>query len=49
MQLAELQSEINSSQRDMPLLRQSASQFEQENLALTKQVEQLKLKWQATA
>jgi SH3 domain protein len=42
MQLAELQSEINSSQRDMPVLRQSANQFEQENLALAKQVEQLK-------
>ena len=41
-QVAELQSEINSSQRDMPQLRQAANDYEAKNKALSAEIDQLK-------
>ena len=41
-QLAELQSEINASQRDMPVLRQTAQDYESKNKALAAEIESLK-------
>ena len=41
-QLSELQSEINASQRDMPVLRQTAQDYESKNKALAAEIESLK-------
>lgn len=40
-QLADLQAELNSSQRDMPVLRQTASDLEVKNRELTAEIEKL--------